>query len=112
MTNFRKKRWRDKPENREKVAQSCRNYKLKATYGITVHDYEVMLTAQGNKCAICGSRSSNNRRSSKGYLCVDHDHNTGKVRGLLCHLCNAALGGFRDNPLLLSKAITYLEDRM
>lgn len=59
-----------------------------------------MLESQGSVCAICGCLPP---------LCVDHNHVTGVVRGLLCRNCNLALGGFKDNPDSLRKAITYLE---
>lgn len=77
-----------------------RNYRLKKKYGITEEDYQKILLSQNNRCAIC-----NNIVKRLG---VDHDHQTGKIRGLLCHHCNAGLGAFRDNPLLLLFARDYL----
>jgi len=73
-------------------------------YGITLEEYEVLLIKQNNVCAICSaSTGSNNKR-----LAVDHNHQTGVVRGLLCDDCNIGLGKFKDNPNLLIKAINYL----
>lgn len=66
-------------------------------------EYERMFVAQGNVCKICGNACTTNRR-----LAVDHDHETGKVRGLLCHRCNRGLGFFCDDTGLLLKAFTYL----
>jgi hypothetical protein len=62
-----------------------------------------MKKSQENKCWICESKTS---------LVVDHDHSTGKVRGLLCSLCNTSLGGFKDNIESLKKAIEYLETHL
>lgn len=82
-------------------------WKLKARYGITVEQYEHMLNKQEYRCCICGIHNDDLSDS----LCVDHDHNTGEVRGLLCRPCNLAIGNMRDNPRLLKKAAEYLEDR-
>ena len=79
------------------------NNKLHSRYGITVEEYDRMFAEQDGKCAICGVKVEKHR------LCVDHDHATGKVRGLLCRLCNRHLGGFRDSIDLLRRAIAYLE---
>ena len=81
-------------------------WKLKARYGITVEEYNVMLKNQEFRCAICGIHDDDLPDS----LCVDHDHTTGEVRGLLCKPCNLALGSMRDNPLLLQKAAAYLTE--
>lgn len=63
-----------------------------------------MLLAQNGKCAICGTLPEPGR-----LLCVDHRHSDGVVRGLLCDHCNTALGHLRDNPILMQKAIEYIE---
>jgi hypothetical protein len=78
---------------------------LKCTYGIVNADYLSMFESQGGCCAICLIHQS----SFKRKLCVDHDHSTGKVRGLLCHSCNSALGLARDDVNILRAAISYLE---
>lgn len=83
--------------------------RLKRTYGLTVEDYYEMLENQENSCYICETTTPG--RAGKGperVFAVDHCHQTGKVRGLLCHSCNKGLGFFKDNPVLLQKAITYL----
>lgn len=79
--------------------------KLKYTYGITIDDYNNMLKSQKECCAICGTHKDD----LKTILGVDHNHQTNKVRGLLCSKCNIALGGFHDDPILLMKAIKYLK---
>ena len=64
-----------------------------------------MLANQNGKCAICATTEHRGR----GNFYVDHDHSTGKIRGLLCNPCNIALGMFRDSIDTLKKAISYLE---
>lgn len=79
-------------------------------YGITERDYRVMLEEQNHKCYLCGSEGfliGKNNHSEK--LAVDHCHATGKVRKLLCHNCNRALGLMKDNPVLLRLAADYVE---
>lgn len=82
-----------------------RNSKLKSKHGITQREYEVMLANQGGKCAICGLKP----KAFDTQLVVDHDHFTGKIRGLLCQKCNLGLGHFDDDVNSLNMAIKYLE---
>lgn len=77
--------------------------KLQRDYGLTQQDYVNMLTACASGCMICGTHMADAR------ICVDHDHNTGQVRGLLCYKCNAAIGMLRDSPTIIRQALTYLE---
>ncbi len=77
-----------------------RGYNL-AQYGLTKDEYEERLNRQGGVCAIC-------KEKSKGNLAVDHDHKTGKIRGLLCKLCNSALGFLRDDYELVQAAEAYM----
>ena len=81
-----------------------REHHLKKTYGITLEQYDEMLEEQGNGCAICGTEEPGGR----GRFHVDHCHDTGQVRGLLCMSCNTALGGFKDNTKTLLSAVNYL----
>jgi hypothetical protein len=74
-------------------------------YGISLEQYDAMLLGQGGVCAICGEKEKDKFRKR---MSVDHDHATGKVRGILCSHCNHGLGNFRDNILFLQNAITYL----
>jgi hypothetical protein len=71
--------------------------------------YDRLLKEQEGKCAICGCEPKRIGRRRKLMLCIDHDHKTGRVRSLLCHACNSALGLFRDSSELLRKAADYLE---
>lgn len=75
------------------------------TYGISDANYAALLSQQGGCCAIC--RQPPGERS----LAVDHDHLTGRIRGLLCGLCNTALGLLRDNPDLIDRASAYLRNQ-
>ena len=79
---------------------------LRRDYGLTPEDYAVMARKQENRCAICNRWETAKRR----YLSIDHDHATGKIRGLLCHKCNILLGMAEDNPQILTNAIEYLRE--
>lgn len=81
-----------------------RKVSLKSNYGLSVRQYDKLYNEQGGKCAICKTPQSELKKN----LCVDHDHKTGKVRGLLCTLCNQGLGSFRDNQSNLEDALYYL----
>jgi hypothetical protein len=88
---------------RERRKAQDREAHLQRTFGIDTAEYEALLRAQGGRCRICG------RLPRKGSaLHVDHDHATGKVRGLLCFRCNGGLGQFGDDPNQLAVAIEYL----
>lgn len=84
-----------------------RKEKLKSRFKITVEEYDKLLKEQGNKCQICKTETTNNKRFKR--LVIDHDHNTGFIRGLLCHTCNSGLGSFKDKPALLVTAVEYLK---
>lgn len=86
-----------------------RRWRLPKKYGITVEDYEQMLLEQGGACAICRRAETVVMRGKVKPLSVDHDHESGRVRGLLCHECNVGLGKFKDNVARLKAAVTYLE---
>jgi len=77
---------------------------LQRNYGITPAQYDAMFVAQKGLCAICESAD----RAGKRRLCVDHDHDTGKVRGLLCSRCNTAIGLLQHSSIYLNKARKYL----
>lgn len=89
-------------ESREKYLRMRRNGHLVRKYGITADEYDERLARQGGGCKICG------RSLERIRLAVDHDHKTGKVRGILCENCNRGLGMFKDSPELLQNAIQYL----
>jgi len=90
----------------EQVAASVREYYLIHAYGITQKGYEDLVAKQGGKCGVCGR--SLEETIGKGRPHVDHDHETGKVRGILCHFCNVGLGNLGDSIEILEAAIAYL----
>lgn len=81
-----------------------RRWYLKATFGITVEDYERMAEEQGGTCAICDGPPGGRH----GRLHVDHCHETGRVRGLLCDACNRGMGYLGDSAAHLTRAAQYL----
>jgi len=91
--------WRKKRDPQLVIAYR-RRYMLKKNYGITPEQFDAMLLNQGGACAIC--------RESVDKPHVDHDHVTGRVRGILCNRCNVGLGMFNDNKTSLRSAIAYL----
>ena len=83
---------------------------LRRAYGITVADYDRMLADQGGKCGNPACPSTTPGKGKERW-CVDHNHTTGEVRGLLCHGCNTAAGLAQDHPDVLRGLADYLEDR-
>jgi Recombination endonuclease VII len=82
-------------------------YHLKRKYGLTIRQYDDLLHAQKGRCAICGTDKPGHYRR----FVVDHCHESGGVRGLLCERCNTGLGYYNHEPQLLSKAAAYLADK-
>lgn len=99
------KAWRQAHPEQVRLLQ--RSWSLRTKYGLTLEDYDALLKAQGGGCAICNASSPGGPKTSRHFP-VDHDHTTGKVRGLLCNPCNKALGVFRDDPTLLLRALAYI----
>jgi hypothetical protein len=81
-----------------------RNWNFQTKYGISPEEYEEMLKRQDGKCAIC------HRPPKKNALAVDHDHHTGRVRGLLCQPCNRYLGRIDNDRGILDRIREYLTD--
>lgn len=92
--------------NKEKKIQQVTERRLKRLYNISSIDYDNLLASQDNRCKICNIHRDNTHKG----LHIDHCHETGKVRGLLCYKCNTGLGQFNDDPVLLEKAKGYLND--
>ena len=86
-------------------AAAARARRLKLLFDLTPEEYDRILAFQGGRCAICPREPTEKMR-----LSVDHNHKTGEVRGLLCWLCNVALGKFRDDYVLLNAAAQYVND--
>lgn len=99
-----------KRHERPEVKEKMRAAKLLSDYGITKDEFDAMLLEQGGVCAICKDpeKQIDSRSGVVRQLAVDHDHSTGKVRGLLCGDCNKGLGMFKDRPELLQAAIDYI----
>ncbi len=99
----RRSKWWKSPRGK----LSSANTKLKARFGISMEEYSRLLELQEHKCLVCGDSES-----YMGHrLAVDHDHTTGRIRGLLCKGCNIGLGNFKDDPELLRRAAEYLRVR-
>lgn len=92
--------------HRDRVKILHRNARDRYRHGIEPEDYERMHTEQNGVCAICLQEAPINVQHQR--LVIDHCHTTGKIRGLLCHKCNQALGLFKDNVNYLANAIEYL----
>jgi hypothetical protein len=86
----------------------AKNLHLRRKYGISIEQYLALVDAQGNTCAVCKTPDKTRGQASAEHWCVDHNHQTGKVRGLLCHHCNRALGLLNDNVAHLTTAVQYL----
>lgn len=82
------------------IKKTNRDAYLARTYGLKPGEWEAMLIAQGNVCAIC--------KKKKRRYDTDHDHKTGKVRGVICHRCNVMLGHARDSHSILQSGAEYL----
>ena len=93
-----------------KGKQTQRKIDYRRSHGASLEDYDRLFIQQRGLCAICQQPEMFiGRWGQVRRLCVDHDHLTGKVRGLLCNTCNKMIAGAKDNPLLLANAITYLD---
>lgn len=91
---------------KSEITRKQKNQRLKRQYGISLQDYDNLLKRQNGNCAICGIPHSD----PWNILHVDHDHETGDIRGLLCGTCNSALGLFCESVETMRAAIKYLED--
>ena len=91
-------------EYRKRKPEAHVGYRLKKYYGMSLEGYNKLLVEQDFKCKIC----KRHRDEISTMLQVDHDHSTGKVRGLLCNLCNMGLGCWQDDASIMKEAINYL----
>ncbi len=97
------KKYRSTDEYRSKVKKTNRIWRLRKCYNMTLEDYDNMFKEQDGVCFICKQPEELNQR-----LCVDHDHETGKIRKLLCNQCNRVLGYTKENVTLLKEFIKYI----
>jgi Recombination endonuclease VII len=105
LTEFHKgKGYRDGYQNQCRTCKYLRHdkYSSKASKFCTTRAHIVELLTSNVTCQICGT--------GERRLVIDHDHDTMKIRGVLCHICNTGIGAFKDNPGLIQKAINYLEN--
>lgn len=112
---LRRKHYKSNSEHREKCKLLANKYakenphkrieRVIKSYGITLSQFNIILTEQNNRCKICGKEFDRNRRKS---MAIDHCHTTNKVKGILCTNCNCGIGHFKDNIESLQKAILYL----
>jgi hypothetical protein len=93
-------------DRRKRFPQKIKDEKLRAAFGIGMEQYERIAKAQKYRCAICTRHQDHQTKN----LAVDHDHQSGKIRGLLCHNCNVGLGNFKDSTVNLKSAIRYLNE--
>jgi hypothetical protein len=93
-----------------KLKRKIRGYKLKQ-FGMTHEDYEAMLASQNGVCATCKKPEKVRQGYGLKHLAIDHDHQTGRVRGLLCQNCNLMIGHSHDSIELLQAAIDYLKSK-
>ena len=111
----KKKRPTNREEYNERVREKRKKWQrksnIKRLYGITDEIYEHMLKEQNGVCSICGNKETrkNVYSSQPARLAIDHNHETGEVRGLLCRACNHGIGNFKDSKDILLKAIEYLD---
>ncbi|KKN10739.1 hypothetical protein LCGC14_1033610 [marine sediment metagenome] len=101
---YQKSRYKTDSSFRRQQLVRRRKYTLNKKFGITVEQYDQMLTEQNGRCLLC-----NNLPDDKRRLAVDHSHTTEKVRGLLCFHCNTALGKIGDDIEWLHRASDYLK---
>lgn len=104
-----RQRWRNQPlEYRKKRLTQYRKNMLRRQYGLSQEDYNKLLMRQNGVCAICSKPETKWIRGALSHLCVDHNHITGKVRGLLCYACNLLIGRANEDVHILDNAKEYL----
>ena len=103
MRAYRRKKYHENPEP---VREDNRRFRLKTRFGITIGEYEEILSGQKGVCGICY------KPPGKRRLAIDHNHKTGEIRGLLCYNCNRGLGWFKGGPGQLDSAAKYLRSTL
>lgn len=92
-------------EERERRRTQQRKHHLMSTYGISLEQYQDLLKQQDNSCGVCGKHKSEEKKNFH----VDHNHETGEIRGLLCNYCNRRVIGRHKDPEIFRKAASYLD---
>lgn len=99
---------RQHKEYYDKRKTEFREKRVSYLFGIDADTYNGMVERQKNLCAICGKPESTTRNGITKRLAIDHNHTTGKIRELLCHNCNTAIGKAKEDITILEKMIAYL----
>ncbi len=105
----KKKAYNQSPKRKAYEKAYGKEYKWKRKFGLTPEDYNKMLLKQNGVCAICGNKETIKRNGKIQDLAVDHCHETGENRGLLCQSCNLGIGKLKHDLFILEKAMEYLK---
>lgn len=89
--------------NKQKIIKRSKARRYRVDFGISIEDFEKRLALQQNRCLGCGKEFT-----EKGDACLDHNHTSGKIRGILCRNCNLAVGGAKDSIEIIKKVINYI----
>ena len=92
----------------ERIKKVIKNCKILKRYGIDLKMFNSIYKQQNGQCCICYGKMTTIKSGGK-FVCIDHNHLTGKIRGLLCNECNLMIGYAKDNLKILQNAIKYLE---
>ena|ERR1700693_4932804 len=107
-SNWYSKNPHKKKEYREKRKEYTKLRLIQIKYGLSPKEYKELFNQTNNECPVCNVIFYSNGNGS--HACVDHNHTTGKIRGIICRNCNVALGNTKDNPKILRALIEYLKD--
>ena len=109
-------KWKDSYQRRISAKKADGTYSahlvdrwLRSTYKLSRKQFDMMVHVQNNQCAICGFRFIHDNRMTKPH--IDHCHESGKIRGLLCSSCNKGIGQFKDNVAAMRSAIEYVQNQ-
>lgn len=105
----KRREWKKRYSATPKGKLQRRKESLKFLYGITLTEYDQLFEAQGKKCAVCGNTSPGGKHK---HFSVDHDHETGRIRGLLCNDCNRGIGLLGDAIENMERALVYLKNNL
>lgn len=94
-----------RPKGKIQRKEAARKFKLRRKFGITEEQFNLMVAEQNNRCAICGT-SEPGGNANKWH--IDHDHQTNRVRKLLCAKCNMGIGHLNDDPAIIAQSFFYL----
>lgn len=107
--------WKERVSKKasKRTKEKRKDYYLKAKYNTSWEEFSNLFTTQNGTCCICMKKISIFAETSdySSVACVDHNHTTGEIRGLLCNHCNTAIGLLKENPELFKRAISYLLER-